>query len=148
MHEPIAQCRLRLRVRYGEVDRMGITYYAHYLDWFTEGRTELFRRIGMTYLDLEEMGILLPVLRAGCRYHRPARYDEEIEVLTSAQISPTRMLYEYRLERGQVLLAEGFTEHAFVRGKDLRPMNVRREFPAIWERVSHLPPYRPGASGS
>jgi acyl-CoA thioester hydrolase len=129
-------------VRYGEVDRMGIAYYAHYLDWFTEGRTDLLRQAGIAYREVEEQGLLLPVLRAACRYHRPAGYDEQIEIVTSASISPTRLRCDYRLERAGTLLADGFTEHAFVRAKDMRPVNAERHFPEIFAHFRHLPPYR------
>ena len=140
----VTEWRMRLRVRYGEVDRMGIAYYAHYLDWFTEGRTELLRRAGTAYRQIEEQGLLLPVLRTACRYHRPAAYDEEIDVVTSARISPTRLRCDYRVERDGVLLADGFTEHAFVRASDMRPVNAGRQYPEIFAQFRHLPAYRPG----
>ncbi|MDA8346086.1 MAG: thioesterase family protein [Thermaerobacter sp.] len=141
----IKECRVPLRVRYSEVDRMGIAYYAHYLDWFTEGRTELLRQSGTAYRQIEEMGLLLPVLSTACRYHRPAGYDEEIEIVTSARISPTRLRCDYRLERDGVLLAEGNTEHAFVRAADMRPVNAARQYPAIYDQFAYLPPYRANA---
>lgn len=122
---------------------MGIAYYANYFDWFTEGRTELLRQAGTAYRQIEEQGLLLPVLRTACRYHRPCGYDESIEIVTSARISPTRLRCDYRLEKEGVLLAEGYTEHAFVRASDMRPVNAARHFPAIYEGFRHLPAYRP-----
>ena len=135
-------CRIRLRVRYGEVDRMGIAYYANYLDWFTEGRTELLRQMGGNYRQIEDEGLLLPVVATGARYHRPCRYDEEIDLVTSARMSPARLRFDYRVEKAGELLAEGFTEHAFVRKSDMRPVNVRRAFPEIFRAFAGIPPYR------
>jgi len=136
-------CRIALRVRYGEADRMGIAYYAHYFAWFTEGRTELLRRLGGSYREVEDQGLLLPVLRTGATYHRPCRYDDVVELETAACASPTRLRFDYRLFGGQDLLAEGFTEHAFVRKADMRPQNARRAFPEVWALLSLLPPYSP-----
>ncbi len=136
-------CRIRLRVRYGEADRMGIAYYAHYFDWFTEGRTELLRQIGGNYRQIEDEGLLLPVIRTGARYHRTCSYDDEIELVTTACASPTRLRFDYRVELAGSLLAEGFTEHAFVRKGDMRPLNARRAFPAVYAHLEHLPPYSP-----
>ena len=138
-----SSCRIQLRVRYGETDRMGIAYYAHYFDWFTEGRTELLRRMGGSYREIEDQGLLLPVVSTGARYHRPCRYDDLVELLTSVRVSPTRMRFDYRLTMQDGLLAEGFTEHAFVRKGDLRPLNARRAFPEIYGRLSDLPRYTP-----
>ncbi len=138
-------CRIRLRVRYGEADRMGIAYYAHYFDWFTEGRTELLRQIGGNYREIEDQGLLLPVVRTGARYHRPLRYDDLVELETTARRSPARLRFDYRLEMEGQLIAEGFTEHAFVRKGDLRPLNLRRAFPDVYARLSGLPPYSPSA---
>lgn len=139
----VTEWTITLRVRYGEVDRMGIAYYANYLDWFTEGRTELLRRAGVAYREVEEQGLLLPVLSTACRYHRPCGYDEEIELTTAARISPTRLRCDYRLQRAQDLLAEGYTEHAFVRASDMHPVNAARLFPEIFAKFRHLPAYRP-----
>ena len=96
-------CRIRLRVRYGEADRMGIAYYANYFDWFTEGRTEFLRQLGGEYRRIEDDGLLLPVLRTGARYLRPCRYDDVVELETTARVSPTRLRFDYRLEMGDLL---------------------------------------------
>ncbi len=135
--------RIRLRVRYGEADRMGIAYYANYFDWFTEGRTELLRQTGGNYRRIEDDGLLLPVVRTGARYHRPCRYDDPIDLVTTARVSPTRLRFDYRVEMEGVLLAEGYTEHAFVRRGDMRPLNARRAFPEIYKLLAGLPPYSP-----
>ena len=138
-----SSCRIRLRVRYGEADRMGIAYYAHYFDWFTEGRTELLRQLGGSYRNIEDQGLLLPVTSTGARYLRPCRYDDAVELETSVRVSPTRMRFDYRLRMDGELLAEGFTEHAFVRKGDLRPVNARRAFPGIYAQFADLPAYSP-----
>lgn len=135
-----------VRVRYPEVDRMGVAHHVHYLEWFERGRTELMRSAGAAYAQVEdEMGLQFPVVEAGARYRRPARYDDLLEVRTRlAPIAGPRVRFEYRVvrpaapaaagPRGNVtgahaaagdseLLAEGFTVHAAV-GRDGRPCRV------------------------
>src|SRR5687767_15246932 len=83
-----------LRVRYAETDRMGVVYYANYLVWFEVARADLMRSLGWTYREMEESGVILPVIEAHCEYKRPARYDDEIEIQTTATIeSPVRMTF-------------------------------------------------------
>ncbi len=71
-----------VRVRYGEVDRMGVVYHANYLAYFETGRTEFLRHLGRSYRAVEEGGMLLVVADAGLRFHRPAGYDDELRVRT------------------------------------------------------------------
>ena len=69
----------RIRVRYAETDQMGVVYYANYLVWMEVARVEYCSAIGFRYKDMEmEDGVLLAVVEAQCRYHSPARFDEEV----------------------------------------------------------------------
>lgn len=126
-----------LRVRYAETDRMGVVYYANYLVWFEVARADLMRSMGWTYRQMEESGVILPVIEAHCEYKRPARYDDEIEVRTTASIeSPVRMTFTYEIsikhDRGEaVVAATGHTCHAATtpEGKPCRlPDRVREVF--------------------
>jgi acyl-CoA thioester hydrolase len=103
----------RVRVRYADTDQMGVVYYANYLVWFEIGRTEWLRDAGWTYREMEEAGITLPVIEAHCGYRQPARYDDEIEVRTTASaLSPVRIRFDYEVCRAGEPLAEGYTVHA------------------------------------
>src|SRR5690242_14851278 len=105
----------RVRVRYAETDNMGVVYYANYFVWFEVGRTELLRQSGWSYREMEREGFLLPVIEAHCAYKQPARYDEELEVRTSAELlSAARLRFDYELARAAdgVTLASGYTVHA------------------------------------
>ena len=100
----------RVRVRYGEVDRMGVVYHAHYLAYFEQGRTEWLRSRGQSYRGMEEAGHLLVVVDVGIRYHAPAHYDDELEVTTRlADQRSVRMRFEYEIRRGDHRIATGHT---------------------------------------
>jgi acyl-CoA thioester hydrolase len=115
-----------LRVRYAETDQMGVVYYAHYFVWFEVARAELLRTLGWNYREMEEGGVLLPVIEATCTYRRPARYDDEIEVRTEGRLcSPVRMEFSYEVMvkgRGEVV-ATGKTVHAAT-DRDGKPSRV------------------------
>ena len=68
------------RVNYSETDQMGVVYHARYLVWFDVARTELLRATGVSYRDLEELGLRLAVSEVQVRYRRSARYDDLIRV--------------------------------------------------------------------
>ena len=106
-----------LRVRYPEVDRMGVAHHTHFLVWFEMGRTELLRDLGCTYGEMESEGVFMPVVEISCRYKAPARYDDLLEVETRlAEVSGSRVTFEYLLRRkGEPrILAEARTVHASV----------------------------------
>jgi acyl-CoA thioester hydrolase len=125
--------RTTSRVIYGDTDRMGYAYYANYLRWFEIGRSELFRQLGMTYREIEERGIFLPVSESFCKYLSPIRYDDVLVIETTMD---TRIKggakFDYRLfnEDGVSPVAEGYTKHPFVTpaGKVVRPPRFLREF--------------------
>lgn len=106
-----------IRVRYAETDAMGVVYHSNYLVWFEVARTEMMRRLGRPYSQLEAEGLFLPVVEAGCRYIKPAHYDEALKVTIEYQNEPgVRMRFLYRVNRcpDNALLAEGFTVHLMV----------------------------------
>ena len=113
--ESAGVCRSLVRVRYAETDRMGVVYYANYLVWFEVGRTEWLRDRGWSYREMETDGVALPVIEAHCLYRQPARYDDEIEIVTRATLlTPIRIRFDYDALRRQdgVRVAEGYTVHA------------------------------------
>jgi acyl-CoA thioester hydrolase len=104
---------------------MGVVYYANYLVWFEVGRTEWLRDAGWNYRHMEETGLTLPVIEAHCEYRQPARYDDEIEIRTTATlVSPIRLRFDYRaLRADEALIAEGHTVHAAL-GASGRPCRL------------------------
>lgn len=109
--------RFELRVRYGDTDQMGFAYYANYLRWFEIGRAEMLRSMGTSYREVEESGVLLPVMEAGCRYRSPARYDDLVVIETRVEeLRRASVRFAYRILRASddAELAAGFTEHCFL----------------------------------
>jgi acyl-CoA thioester hydrolase len=115
-----------LRVRYAETDRMGVVYYANYFVWFEVARTDLLRSLGWSYREMEQDGVILPVIQAHCDYRRPARYDDAVRIRTRGTIcSLVRMAFDYEvtLNGDAEIVATGRTVHAAV-GTDGRPCRL------------------------
>ena len=109
--EPPAQThQTTVRVRYGEVDSMGVAYHAHYLVYFEMGRTEYLRSMGASYRAFEDDGFMLVVVDAGLKYERPAHYDDVLVVRTwIGKAAGVRIRFEYGVYRGETRLARGHT---------------------------------------
>ena len=87
-----------LRVRYGETDPMKYVYYGNYAEYFEVARVELFRELGMSYDEIENQGIWLPVSEFSIKYLKPALYDEILEIHTYIKKKPgVRIEFEYEI---------------------------------------------------
>ena len=110
----------RVRVRYAETDQAGVVYHANYLVWFEVGRVELCRDYGFNYRDMEkDADAYLPVTECRVTYRQPARYDEELRILSRVITLRSRAVsfaYEVRRASDDTLLAEGETHHIVVNG--------------------------------
>jgi acyl-CoA thioester hydrolase len=116
----------QLRVRYGETDQMGFAYYGNYALYFEVGRADAMRKLGMTYREMEEEGVYMPIAEMTVKYLRPARYDDLLTIRTTVNDVPTsRMVFDYEVfnEEG-TLLCKGNTILAFVKYATHRPCPV------------------------
>ena len=87
-----------IRVRYAETDPMKYVYYGNYATYFELGRVELFRSIGISYDEIEKLGIWLPVSDYNIKYLKPALYDQKLEIHTYVKKIPgVRIEFEYEI---------------------------------------------------
>jgi acyl-CoA thioester hydrolase len=92
--------RHSVRVPYAHTDQMGVVYYANFFVYFEMARSAVLREAGTPYGELERRGVLLPVVEAQCRYRRPARFDDLLEIrLRFAAIHHVRLRFEYEIWR-------------------------------------------------
>lgn len=97
-----------IRVRYKETDAMGILHHSNYFTYFEMGRTELLRKNGIRYRDMEADGVFVVVVRINCKYHQPARYDDVLALTTTTtRVSAAKIEHAYQVTRDGVLIAEG-----------------------------------------
>ena len=88
----------QIRVRYAETDQMNVVYYGNYAQYFEVGRVEAIRRLGVSYKDIEAMGIIMPVVEFNAKYLRPARYDDLLTVKTILREMPKEHRIEFHQE--------------------------------------------------
>ncbi len=119
----------KIRVRYKETDRMGIVHHSNYYVWFEAGRTEYMREQGLSYREMEERGLMLPITETHCKHLQGALYDDVVVVRTSMSgFSGARIIMNYDVikEDDQSLLAQGKTIHA-ITDKNLKPVNIKKK---------------------
>ena len=98
---------IEIRVRYYETDAQGYVHHANYFQYFELGRVEQLRALGHDYAQLERDGIILVVNKIACKYHRPCKFGDTLRLsIRTVRSRGARIDHEYRLQRGNELLAE------------------------------------------
>ena len=112
-----------IRVRYGETDQMGYVYYGHYAMYYEVARVESLRQLGLTYKEIEEMGVMMPVLENRSKYLAPARYDDLLRVVTTLREKPgVKIKFEYEIFNNEnKLIHQGETVLVFIDKRTNRP---------------------------
>jgi acyl-CoA thioester hydrolase len=116
-----------IRVRFAETDAQGIAHHSNYLIWFELTRVEYLAEFAGGYNRLREQGYEATVVEAHVRYLVPARFDDVVRIWARCtDVRGARFRYEYVLERvaDGVRVAEGWTSHACVEAKTLRPTRL------------------------
>ena len=121
---------LTYRVPYADTDQMKVVYYANFLTYFERIRNEFFRAIKFPYVNLENQGIMLPVVDVYCKYKQPAVYDDLLTItINLVTVKGCRMRLEYEvLNEEGLLLSTGYTNHAFMCSTSRRPMRPSETF--------------------
>ena len=103
---------IQFRVRYGETDQMSFVYHGNYAQYFEMGRTEWLRKFGITYKNMEESGIMLPVISLNTNYLKPARYDDLLTLKTTLTNNPLVKIkfdFEIHNEKNELLTTANAT---------------------------------------
>lgn len=97
----------RIRVRYAETDQMAVAHHAAYVAWLEEARIAWMRSNGLSYRDIEASGTMMPVIDVHIAYKRPARFDDVLELTTTASAAgPSRVVFTTVVARGGEQLAQ------------------------------------------
>ena len=115
-----------LRVRYSETDQMGGFYNSRVLEWFECGRTEMTRKLGVPYSEMETRGLFLPLVETHIEFTGRARYDDELRMTTKvAMFGRARVRFDHEIVHAKngAPVARGYTIHGCLdaSGKPIRP---------------------------
>ena len=115
----------KIRVRYAETDKMGYCYYGNYAQYFEVARVEALRELGISYKEMEDNGVILPVLKYNIEYKKPAFYDDVITIKCTVNKMPNvKIVFNYQTFKDEDLLNEAETTLAFVDIKTNRPIKA------------------------
>ncbi len=115
------------KIYYHDTDCGGVVYYANYLKFFEEGRTEYCSDKGVVLKEWAGKHTFFVVAHAEINYKAPARYQDKIQVFTRIEkIGNASINFIQKIAREDVVLVESKTTWVCV-GKDFKPKPVPEE---------------------
>ena len=127
-------------VFYYETDQMSIIHHSNYIRWMEEARVDFLNQIGLNYSQMEETGLLIPVLSVSCDYKQAFRYGDSFQIkvfLEKFTGVRFRMFYEIVCRRTGQIHAKGNSEHCFAT-KDLVPVRIKKEYPDLYQKLNKV----------
>ena len=129
-------------VRYAETDKMGIAHHSNYAVWYEIGRTDFIKLFDVSYSQLEEAGVMLPLRNLICHFKLPAKYEDRLIIRTwCTNVTAARIEFSYTVKRidpdgSQTELGYGSTEHGFVNSETFRPCSIKKKMPQLYAMLN------------
>lgn len=131
--------------RYAETDRMGVVHHANFLVWMEVGRTDYLAGLGYPYGRIEEGGVLFPLCNVSMRMYHPCHYEDRLLVHTRlARLQSRKVVFEYRVVKGDLLAVSGSTEHICTD----KQMKVRKLPSGLFEALGRAMEGDDGSAGN
>jgi acyl-CoA thioester hydrolase len=112
-------------VRFAETDAQAIAHHASFVVWLEVARIGHLAEHAGGYRAIQEEGIEALTTEVHVRYHRAAFFDERLRIWARCvDVRGARFRYEYKIVRGEELVAEAWTGHATVDAQTRRPVRV------------------------
>ncbi len=126
--------RCRNRVLYADTDRSQIVYHSNYLRYFEFARASLMRDTAYTYRQIEEDGLIYPIIELGVKYYTPLRYDDPMWIHTHpAKLERVRLRFDYVIthEETEDIVCKGFTRHCSINSSGV-PVGIDEKTRHLW----------------
>ncbi|MEJ2594723.1 MAG: acyl-CoA thioesterase [bacterium] len=92
--------RTEVKVRFGEVDSMGIIWHGNYVKYLEEGRESFGGRYGISYLDIYKHDVMTPVVSLEIDYKKQVGYGDILIIETEyIDQEAAKILFRYRIFR-------------------------------------------------
>lgn len=121
------------QTQYYETDQMGIIHHSNYIRWLESARIWYMDQIGVNYRDMEQMGIISPVLEVNCVYKSMVHFGDVVEILTRVEKYngvKLELSYTVRDKQTQEIRTCGSSRHCFL-NREGKPLSLKKACPAF-----------------
>lgn len=123
------------KVQYYETDQMGIVHHSNYIRWFEEARIDMMDQMGLSYAQMEKLGIISPVLGVEADYLRMVHFGGTVTIEAAIkEYNGIKLEISYRVidDKTEMVHCRGLTRHCFLNQKG-RPISLKKDFKEIHE---------------
>lgn len=116
--------------QYYETDQMGIIHHSNYIRWFESARIWYMHEIGVDYKDMEELGVISPVLEVSCTYKSMVHFGDVVEIVPKVEsYNGIKLSISYTVtdKHSGELRTIGRSSHCFL-NKEGRPVSLKKEY--------------------
>src|SRR5574344_247984 len=127
----IVTSEMDLEVRYYETDLMGIVHHSNYVRYFECGRNKWLQDVGISIVEIERLGIMMPIVSVECNYKLPARMGDILHIVTTVEQRPMARITVFTKIYNKVemnLLCEGKVVLGFIHSDTRRPTRAPQIF--------------------
>lgn len=131
----------KIIVRYAETDQMGIVHHSNYYVYFEAAREDFIMGAAIKYKDMEDAGVMMPLVETQCKYYEGAKYADSLIVETTMEeLNPVKVALQYNVirEADGKLLAKGKTVQTFVDKKTFKIVNLKKKYNELWQKLESL----------
>ncbi|QNM05039.1 acyl-CoA thioesterase [Qiania dongpingensis] len=126
------------RAQYYETDQMGVVHHSNYIRWFEEARVDFLERAGAGYREMEEIGVISPVVSVSCQYRSMVRFHDLVQIelkIISYNGVKLCLAYEVRDKDTGTVRCTGESSHCFL-GEEGKPISLKKEYPKYHELLA------------
>jgi acyl-CoA thioester hydrolase len=134
------KCRAEIRIRFSEVDSMGVVWHGNYIRYFEDGREFFGSQYGISYLDFHHENVMVPLVKVNCDFKKPLFYGDTAIIETRfVNCEAAKLQYDYTIFRNNTndIAATGSSIQVF-----LNPdMELMLDFPPFfreWKKKNGL----------
>lgn len=124
-------------VNYYETDKMAIVHHSNYIRYFEEARLHWMHEVGLEYSAVEQMGLMIPVMFAECKYLVPLQFGQEVEIQVRLdRFDGIKMEFSYEIRNcaDGKLCTTGRTGHCFL-DDQMRPVRMKKNYPDLYRTM-------------
>jgi acyl-CoA thioester hydrolase len=117
MKNPVLKTETLIRVRFSEVDSMGVVWHGHYIRYLEDGREDFGSKFGISYLDFFSHNILVPIVKVDCNYKKPLIYGDSAIIETRfIDCDAAKAIFNYTIYNNinHEVVATGTTTQVFM----------------------------------
>jgi acyl-CoA thioester hydrolase len=117
MNKKVLMTETLIRVRFSDVDSMGVVWHGQYVKYFEDGREDFGHKYSINYLDFYKQGILVPIVKIVCDYKIPLVYGDTALVETRfIDCDAAKTLFDYTIynNRNREIVATGSSIQVFL----------------------------------